>query len=568
MKTRKRIERLTAAQTARFGEYVERWTAIGLSTEPADRPTAEAAIATMYRCGGLEPPQHIVWCKSPLSMLLTAAVLRRRDSVGASVRDSVGASVRDSVGATVRDSVEDSVGASVGASVRDSVGATVEDSVRASAGASVGASVWDSVRASVGDLVGGQHEAYWLAFYAYFREVCGIEEETKQLDGLLALSKSAGWALPYRDICFVSERHTTLLRDERGRLHAEDGPAVRYPDGWAVWAWHGVRVPQEVIEASASGSGSQGSMCAPSAMSSASPTRRRSSGHASPTATSTTLPSGTMSAPSTEAPGVGPWISSLRASRASRTPSLDGGPAMLTSATYGRTPSESFARFDPTTCSWRTLALISETGWHRHTLTPSWLTLPASGMTRGGHLYRLPPLVPHTSVGAGGALPTPVVSRHPQNRSPSPGAAVRLSREGMAGRGLWPTPTAADSERQSATYMRGWWRTPRANDGKGGLTFANGSERASTDFYLPDQVNMVERARWPTPRASDGEKGLDPDHEAGGRHAPALPTTVGGKLNPRWVEWLMGIPIGWTSCAPLAMASYRQWWHGSCGDGS
>ena len=268
MKTRKRIERLTAAQTARFGEYVERWTAIGLSTEPADRPTAEAAIATMYRCGGLEPPQHIVWCKSPLSMLLTAAVLRRRDSVedsvGASVRDSVRASawasvwasvedsVRSSVGASVwtsvEDSVEDSVRTSVWASVEDSVRSSVEDSVRASAGASVGASVWDSVEDSVWDLVGGQHEAYWLAFYAYFREVCGIEEETKQLDGLLALSKSAGWALPYRDSCFVSERHTTLLRDERGRLHAEDGPAVRYPDGWAVWAWHGVRVPQEVIE--------------------------------------------------------------------------------------------------------------------------------------------------------------------------------------------------------------------------------------------------------------------------------------------------------------------------------
>ena len=232
MKTRKRIERLTAAQTARFGEYVERWTAIGLSTEPADRPTAEAAIATMYRCGGLEPPQHIVWCKSPLSMLLTAAVLRRRDSVRASLRDSVEDSVRASVRDSVWDSVEDSVEDSVRASVWDSVGASVGDSV----GASVGASVW------------GQHEAYWLAFYAYFREVCGIEEETKQLDGLLALSKSAGWALPYRDICFVSERHTTLLRDERGRLHAEDGPAVRYPDGWAVWAWHGVRVPQEVIE--------------------------------------------------------------------------------------------------------------------------------------------------------------------------------------------------------------------------------------------------------------------------------------------------------------------------------
>jgi hypothetical protein len=32
------------------------------------------------------------------------------------------------------------------------------------------------------------------------------------------------------------------------RLHCEDGPAVVWPDGWGVWSWHGVRVPQHVIE--------------------------------------------------------------------------------------------------------------------------------------------------------------------------------------------------------------------------------------------------------------------------------------------------------------------------------
>jgi hypothetical protein len=28
---------------------------------------------------------------------------------------------------------------------------------------------------------------------------------------------------------------------------------------------------------------------------------------------------------------------------------------------------------------------------------------------------------------------------------------------------------------------------------------------------------------------------------------------VGGKLNPEWVEWLMGWPIGFTECEPVAM---------------
>ena len=40
-----------------------------------------------------------------------------------------------------------------------------------------------------------------------------------------------------------------------------------------------------------------------------------------------------------------------------------------------------------------------------------------------------------------------------------------------------------------------------------------------------------------------------------------LEAHVGGKLNPTWVEWLMGWPTGWTDLKPLAMDKYRQWLH-------
>jgi hypothetical protein len=39
-----------------------------------------------------------------------------------------------------------------------------------------------------------------------------------------------------------------LERDARNRLHCANGPAMRYPDGWSIYAWHGVRVPQDLIE--------------------------------------------------------------------------------------------------------------------------------------------------------------------------------------------------------------------------------------------------------------------------------------------------------------------------------
>jgi hypothetical protein len=62
------------------------------------------------------------------------------------------------------------------------------------------------------------------------------------------LAESAGWGLPHANICWVSERHNILCRDDRGRLHNLAGPACAYPDGWAIYAVHGIRVPADIIE--------------------------------------------------------------------------------------------------------------------------------------------------------------------------------------------------------------------------------------------------------------------------------------------------------------------------------
>ena len=241
----KRIEKLRSDQIAQFGPYVEKWTGIGLCTEPANRQLAEDGVRLAYRTAGLDEPR-IVWCSSPLAMALTRAIVLHgmpedlgalvNKSIGASVWDSVGASVWDSVGASVWDSVRDSVRASVG----DSVGASVRDSVWDS----VGASVWDSVSKSGY----GQHDANWIAFYTFFREQCGLSSQTEKLRGLRLLTEHAGWYLPHEHICWISERTNIVHQDSQHRLHCETGPALSYPDGWSLYRWHGITVPDWVIE--------------------------------------------------------------------------------------------------------------------------------------------------------------------------------------------------------------------------------------------------------------------------------------------------------------------------------
>src|SRR5437870_382562 len=215
----KKIESLTPEQQSRLSEFAEIWTKIGLCTDPADRPRAEAAINQAYHSAGLKPPQKIVWCGSPLTAGMTRAII-----LDENLLKDLGASVWDSVG--------DSGGGSDGAGVWDSIGA----SVRASVGDSVGASAY------------GQHDASWLGFYEFFRIVCGLTDQTEKLTGLIEQAKSAGWFLPHANICWVSERHNILARDERGSLHSVSGPACAYPDGWSIYAVHGVRVPADIIE--------------------------------------------------------------------------------------------------------------------------------------------------------------------------------------------------------------------------------------------------------------------------------------------------------------------------------
>src|SRR6516164_11490923 len=98
------IEGLTPEQIARFAEFRDRWIEIGLCTEPADRPRAEAAVREMYRQGGLEPPAKIVWCGSPLSQCLARAIILDRklmEQVGDPVGLIVGTGVLNDVGNSV-----------------------------------------------------------------------------------------------------------------------------------------------------------------------------------------------------------------------------------------------------------------------------------------------------------------------------------------------------------------------------------------------------------------------------------------------------------------------------------
>ena len=225
-----KINRLTDEQRDRVVHYRDQWLEIGLCTDPADRPRAEAAIAEMYRQAGLTLPAKIVWCGSPLAMVADHHAVAVEHGQGG---DNVAIDVLDDVWDNALASVRTHVGWHIQAAIYAAIVVPLADGVAAVRDAIAEGMLTDD------RIIHGAHTAATLAFFRYFHDVLGLAEQTSKLNGLWELAQSAGWVMAHENICWVSERHNVLKRDDQGWLHSLDGPACSYPDGFAVYSIHG-----------------------------------------------------------------------------------------------------------------------------------------------------------------------------------------------------------------------------------------------------------------------------------------------------------------------------------------
>jgi hypothetical protein len=209
----------------------------------------------------------------------------------------------------------------------------------------------------------------------------------------------------------------------------------------------------------------------------------------------------------------------------------------------GSTWQGSLARLDPDTLLWRTAqcSLLED-------LELSLQTFPRWGLMQNGALYPLPTLVQTISVKESGSEPNNETFFHTPNTTGMDGGSN--SRKALKKR-MWLTPRVVEVDETPENFRRRM-NSKRPNDRKDGF----GS--------LTMQVKALEK--WPTPMSTEhkANRQTRENHQNGLTQA-VLATETGGQLNPTWVEWLMGWPLGWTDLKPLEMdkSLYVQQQHGS-----
>ena len=277
-----------------------------------------------------------------------------------------------------------------------------------------------------------------------------------------------------------------------------------------------------------------------SALSSSTSTPATASSKGKTTDASPRSPSGTMFALSTDGHGGAVLTWFRAASRARTSVALDVGPALTEpEAVFGLKCSGSFARWNPVSSSWKTPQLSLLGGLD--VFSETW---PRSGSMRSGWCWERTTLERRTDESESGFWPTPRAA-NPGSRPNGKGGKVLDEEvkiaEGLRLRGekLWPTPTVCGNyNRKGASATSGdglatavrTWPTPQASDNRDRGNISNPS--------IQRRIAMGKQI---------------------GLSMPVKEDATGGSLNPNWVEWLMGWPIGWTDCGASATDKFHLW---------
>lgn len=259
--------RLSQAQEDLLGPYRDYWKLVRISTAPANRPAAERGVALAYEAAGLAPPERIVWCRSPIGIERARKGTWHQFDPGQSVKPFVVDGVIRRAASLVENHVPVWVRVEAKSGIElerhyfsaSSVLSNALDVTTARlrwSGAARRKAIWARLtRKPVTPFVPFD-ESRWLhhqsvnmlAKCAFLHNVWGAVAETSALQGLWQIATNAGAIVPHARVCWLSERHDTLVLDTSGRMHCATGPAVRYPDGWSVYSWKGVPVPRRLIE--------------------------------------------------------------------------------------------------------------------------------------------------------------------------------------------------------------------------------------------------------------------------------------------------------------------------------
>jgi len=263
------IERMTPEQARELIPFREEQRRRALSTETIDCTSAIAAVNRLYEAGGCEKPRLVLFFTSPAMCLLARGVLMRlsalRSQLESQLRSQLGSQLESQLESQLGSQLRSQLGSQLRSQLRSQLGSQLESQLESQLWSQLESQLWSQLSSQLwsqlssqlvnGDLhqelwfIGGW-DRFWLAFYEFARRI-GMKlapKLTAHFDAYQEYADTCGVAYFYPQVAFVSDRPERISFDSARRLHADDGPALKFRDGYSVYAWKGMRVDASLIE--------------------------------------------------------------------------------------------------------------------------------------------------------------------------------------------------------------------------------------------------------------------------------------------------------------------------------
>ncbi|MBD2497951.1 DUF6745 domain-containing protein [Nostoc sp. FACHB-280] len=225
------IEKLTPEQEVLIPVYREKWRQIALSTERIDREKAAQAVKKIYAYSDLDEPE-IIFCASPY-----AALIHSYHKLSEQLCQELWVDFLSQIYEQLKPELltyllNETSGRlsgqinTIGWQLDKQIGETLDTEL-------------------VLNCLKTEALAVDASAFDYCISVLQCHHNQREWFNYVFLVQSCGWIFLYKKACIICDRPIHICFDNQNRLHAEGEPAIEYADGYSLYSYHGVTLPEK-----------------------------------------------------------------------------------------------------------------------------------------------------------------------------------------------------------------------------------------------------------------------------------------------------------------------------------
>jgi hypothetical protein len=233
------ISKLTKTQENQIPKYIEKY--VSLASKPTDRVKATKAIGNLYKSIGEKKP-IVIYAQSPFAAAVMVAMTRLLS------KDKNLAKEGSQLRSQLRSQLYSQLDSQLDSQLRSQLRSQLDSQLYSQLDSQLYSQLYSQLRSQLDSINSDWWLIVWWLVWAgwyAFGEYIGVKFNLKKYRLFMDFVTSVSFLIPYKGICFVSEN--PRIKWSEGRLHNETGKSIEYADGYGLYNWKGVKVPEKLI---------------------------------------------------------------------------------------------------------------------------------------------------------------------------------------------------------------------------------------------------------------------------------------------------------------------------------